>query len=473
MISIAAREVGVLVGWTRGGWPSWTRLRSPRALEPDWTRTLGSGLHADPRCAVTWWGAGAPVALHGDLDGVRLVRGPDEHGRGALRAHLPGTAPWAFVPASDGLHVVTHRADGVFAGTLGAEAFTEHEAPVSPRRDVVALALHRVDPGYLLVLGLERALEVQRLDDAFRPLAAVRHPLRAPLAGLASAAVPGTVALALHYRGRPGADAALLDRDGRMRERPHPVLDEALLDVSTHWDEHGFRVSGRREDGALRSRRLKAGYAPQTLMEGVDAPYAITHVYGQTLVATVQLDELTLRVREGDGLVRPATVRVRPDDLERTRRIEAARAIGARWERLRTRGGYRGDGGAMRWDPQTLESLFPATDSSRGLRVRFEVDPPRLVLVLGEPGMAAPDASWARLLAWVKHRLTPTGRARFAAALATLEQVIGAELPAGARLEPLGDAILLELPLDEPPSAETLDSWARELTRVRTPDAPR
>ena len=465
MIAIAAREVGVLVGWNLGSWAMWTRLQSPRALEPEWSRSLGTGLRAAPRCSVAWSGEGAPVAIHGDIDGVRVTRGPDEHGRGALRTHVAGGDPWTYDASGDSLVLAVRDGDGVRLSRLMGDAVETVEKLTSTRRDVVAMGLHRMDRGYVLVLGLERALEVLRLDADLRVQSRVRHSLRRGLAAFASAAVTGTLAVALQYTGEAGVNAALIGRDGAMRERPHPVLTEDVRDITVHWDEHGFRVCGRAADGALRSRRIDRAYASQTLAEGIEAPFALTHVYGKTLVATAEASQLTLRVREADGLVRPARIDATPDDSERMRRTEAARAIGARWERLRTRGGYRGDGSALRFDPVSLECVVPARRvEERSLRVRFAVEgPPRMTFVLGEPGQPAPRASWTKMVGWLRRRLSPVERARADDARITMGAIIGDVLPPGARLETLGDAILLELPIAELPSPETLDGWAREL----------
>lgn len=464
MIELALSSRGVLVGWAHGGWACWAHLKSHRALRPEWSHSLGSGLAARPVVEVGWHRA-TPVALHADRDHAELVVGPPGQGR---RVALPGRDPLAFASDGDAIVAMTTQPEGLgltrvpLAGEPGAWEL------VLPRRDLKNAWLHRFFNGFVLVAGLERALAVVTLAPDLSVRATVRTPLAAPLEALHCAEAGNGLALALTYEGGDRVDAARIDAAGTFRERPHPVLRGAHRSPRVHWDEHGFRISAQTERGALVSRRL--GGEPQTLMERIGAPFAIGHDYGDTVAATIEGHALSLQIRDAEHMVRPAAVDLTPTDAPSLEHARRTRALGERWARLRARGGYRGGDASMQWDPARLEAVFPAAGGAPegGLRFRFERrrGQPLLVITFGEPGEAAPEASWARLVGWVRKRFSSEAREAEARARALAAPIVGEALPEGARLQSLGEAVLLELPLEELPDAETLDGWVKAILRA-------
>lgn len=464
MIELALSSRGVLVGWVHGGWAAWARLQSHRALEPEWSRSLGSGLSAKPAVKVGWHRT-LPAALHADRDHSELVLG--EPGQGH-RFHLPGRDPIAFTSDGDAIVAATSTAEGL--GVVRVQPGREPEPwrLVLARRDLKSASLYRFFNGFVLVVGLEQALTVITLNPDLSVRDTVRTPLSAHLDTLHCAEAGNGLALALSYRGVNRVDAARIDAAGIFRERPHPVLRGAHECPRVHWDEHGFRISARTEDGALVSRRLDG--EPQALLESIAAPFAIGHNYGDTVAATIAGHALTLQIRDTDRMVRPAAVDLTPSDAAWVAHAERARVLGERWARLRARGGYRGTAASMQWDAARLEAAFPAEGGAPegGLRFRFELSRgrPRLVVTFGEPGHAAPDPSWTRLVRWVRQRFSADAREAEARARALVAPIVGDELPDGARLETLGDAVLLELPLETLPDAETLDGWVKAIQRA-------
>lgn len=463
MTELALSSRGVLVGWVHDGWSCWARLQSHRALEPEWSHSLGSGLAARPTVRVGWH-AGEPMALHSDRETSELVFGDPPTAR---RVTLPGRDPIAFASDGDGVVAVTSGAEG-----LGVVRARPGEEPgpwqvVLARRDLKSVSLHRFFTGFVLVVGLEHALAVVTLNPDLSVRDTIRTPLPKALEALHCAEAGNGLALVLSYEGVERVDAARIDATGRFRERPHPVLRGTHQSPRVHWDEHGFRVSGRSERGELVSRRLDG--EPQVLFETVSVPFAIGHDYGDTVAATTTGHTLSLQIRDGDHMVRPTTIDLTPSDAPELAHTEATRALGERWARLRTRGGYRGGSATMQWDPERLEAAFPAEGGAPegGLRFRFELREgrPRLVVTFGEPGEAAPEASWARLVGWVRRRVSAEAREAHERARALTAPIVGDALPDGARLEVLGEAILLELPLDELPDAETLDGWVKAILK--------
>ncbi len=464
MIELALSSRGVLVGWVHGGWSCWAQLQSHRALEPEWSRSLGSGLAARPAVKVGWH-RGQPIALHSDRESSELVLGAPS---AAERVALPGRDPIAFVSDGDGVVAVTTGPEGL--GVVRAQPGKE-PGPwqvVLARRDLKVASLHRFFNGFVLVVGLERALAVVTLDPDLSVRDTVRTPLPEALETLHCAEAGNGLALVLGYRGVEQVDAARIDATGRFRERPHPVLRGLHQSPRVHWDEHGFRVSGRNARGELVSRRLDG--EAQTLFESVGAPFAIGHDYGDTVAATISGHALSLQIRDEDHMVRPATIDLTPTDAPRLTHTEATRALGERWARLRARGGYRGGSASMQWDPERLEAAFPAEGGAPagGLRFRFELREgrPHLVVTFGEPGEAAPEASWARLVGWVRRRFSAEEREARERARELTAPIVGQELPEGARLEVLGEAVLLELPLDALPDPETLDGWVKAILKL-------
>ena len=402
-----------------------------------------------------------------EIDGVHLVRGEPGQRQSAL---LPGRDPIAFTSAAEALLVATTEAEGVRLIRVGGDLRAVPEPALAlTRRDVRDLALFRTWGGYVLVAGLESSFAVVTLDPSAQVLETVRHPLRAPLQSLRAAEAGGRIALALTYVEGDRIDGALLDRSGALREKPHTLLRGTLRDGRVHWDEHGFRVSARDGKGALHSRRMDHRES-QVLVEDVHLPFAIHHHYGQTFVAAYEADRLHLWMRGHDHLVHPGVIPLVSEDQPRLERIEQVRELGERWIRLRQRGGYRGEQEEMRWSPRELEGVFPPRpDAPRGLRIRFvsNEEGHRLVVVVGEPGEEPPDTHWARLVRWLGRRLSPAAREARERALATVRPIVGDELPEGAELTALGDAVLLELPLGELPSAERLEAWARAVLMPR------
>lgn len=461
MTELALGAAGVLVGWVHGGWSCWAHLESHRALAPTWSRSLGSGLAARPVVRVGWH-RGLPVALHADRDGSELVVGAPGEGS---RVALPGRDPIAFVSDGDDLVVATTSSEGL--GVCRVRPGTEPDTwlPVLARRDLHAASLHRFFNGFVLVAGLEQALAVITLDPQLRVLETVTHQLSAPLESLHGADAGNRLALALRLRGKGSVDAALLDAAGSLRERPHPVLRGPYQSPRVYWDTHGFRIAARNPEGTLFSRRLDGEAQP--LMEDVGAPFAIGHDYGHTVAASVVGHELALRVRDLEHMVRPATVDLTPSDAPMLAFMEQAREVGQQWTRLRMRGGYRGANVSMQWDPAHLEAAFPAEGGAPegGVRFRFELRAgrPRLVVTFGEPGEAAPAATWARLMGWLRNRFSDEAREAEARARSLVAPIVGDELPEDARLEALGEAVLLELPMDELPTPEILDGWLRAI----------
>lgn len=464
MTELALSAAGVLVGWVHGGWSCWARLDSHRALAPTWSHSLGSGLAARPGVRVGWHRA-RPVALHADRDDSELVLGPPWEAR---RVALPGRDPLAFTSDGSDVVVATTSAEGLGVCRVGPEEPGPWR-PVLDRRDLRAASLHRFFNGFVLVAGLEQALAVVTLDPRLEVRETVTHPLAAPLEALHAAEAGNRLALALRLRGTDRIDAAMLDAAGSLRERPHPALRGRHESPRVYWDEHGFRVAARRRNGTLVSRRLDGELQP--LMEDVPGPFGIDHDYGHTVVASAVGHSLGLWVRDREHMVRPATIDLTPSDAPQLAFVEHIRALGQRWTRLRERGGYRGAATTMQWDPANLEATFPAEGGvpEGGLRFRFELRRGRALLVVtfGEPGEAAPAASWTRLVRWVRERFSDEARAAGERARALVRPIVGDELPEDARLETLGEAVLLELPLAETPSPEDLDAWVRAiLTRA-------
>ena len=464
MIDLALGSGGLLIGWVHDGWSCWARLLSHRALEPEWSRSLGSGLAARPAVKVGWH-RGQPLVLHADREHSELLYGPPGS---TQRTVLPGRAPIAFTSDGDAIVVATRTSEGLGLSRVRPGAAPSPWQRVLARHDLKSVWLQRFFDGFVLVAGLEASLAVSTLDPALNVRKTVRTPLPRPLLALHGADAGNTLALALTYHGVGHVDAAQIDAAGTFRQRPHPALRGAHRSPRVHWDVHGFRVSGRNERGALVSRRLDG--SPQTLFESVGTPFAIGHIHGDTITASMHGHALMLQVRDAAHLVRTATVDLTPADAPRLAHARAARTLGERWTRLQSPGGYRGGSASMRWDPARLEAAFPAEGGAPagGLRFRFELSKagPRLVVTFGEPGEAAPSASWARLVAWIRDRLSGDRREALERARALVAPIVGDTLPEGARLRVLGEAVLLELPLDALPDAETLDGWAKAILRA-------
>ena len=462
---VALRGHGLLVAWAGRWGPAVALLDTPRALAPRWSTYLGSDRAL--ACPTPRWVGGRPVVAWVDPVGAWVwTEGQDARCvlRGATAASVDGRGDrlWVAAAGAEGLVLSRRRL---------VDLEEEAREVVHERADVRALALAELRTGPLVAYGLADPLlgVAAGTGEAIRD---VRHALERPVRDL-DARAAGTRAVLALADGSAALRAAVVDGEGRMRERAHVVLRGSgpFVEPTAYWADDAFAVAGRDAGaGALRAVRLDG--RPHAGFEDVGAPAGWAYGQGSVLLATLRSrpgeggvrDRLALRKQGVDGAGALAhEVVCTPADEAHRRRVVEARDCFERLRDLLAGVGYRDARGAAGIDPRALEGRFRGAE--REVAVRLEVregEPCRLTLATGDGSGAPPASSLLRLARWVRLRLSPAARREEAAREAWARGLVGEEVPlAAVRRDARGAH--LELRPAEPPAARELLEWLRAL----------
>lgn len=403
---------GVLVGWKSPLGAAWAQFSSPLALKPTDCRLLGSfGRSA----RVAWWGD-RPVALTRGEATPRALEVPEAR---ILEVAGGGDLWTAWV--SD--RVMLRK------GSEGAK-------DVAPAGTLKALRVVPLSGGALVVGFGEGSLRVIRSGPTS---VAYQHPIEAPIRAIDACRAGGRAVVA--FEDQRGVHLAVLDAQGRMRERPYLLADYAR-DPAVLWVESTFALATRDDDGV--SVRL-GGDAPVLHWPSVSGPFALARWRQRIVLVQVALDGDGARVRfrmaKPDGSERDEhEVDCAPQEAGLRRRQLAVRELLLALPTMLRTSGYRG-AALPNVGPSGCDAEYVDGGTTIHIRAHLsEKGPIRLALSLGAPPRPYEPSLWSRFRrpevppAIVEHLSEGEEVVRFEEEGGVWLDVKVAELPAPARL---------------------------------------
>ncbi len=473
--SIILDRHGFAVGWHGPLGPAVAFFETWSRAEPLFARALGTPGADLPVVPVLW-----------TLDERLIAFWCEERGAFSAALARDGSAGEAVCVAEGARAIALAPGDRTAtlfcadeAGIVRVDVNEEGEPTGAPRRCVsvrrsgAVLAAARLHDEALLAYVHRGAASFGVVATRGDEHVHVKHSSSRPFASVDVAAFGTRAALVLESGGE--LSLGLVAIDGKMIERPHPVLErhpETLTAPRVVHREDSWAVLARElgPERVIVTSKGESFTLPRTA-----GPFAATfwaqHYYALEVDPDDEGAELRLWRcgRAGEGQQR-RVVRVVPSDAAARRtQLRGRRVLSALGARLTQRDGYR-DNAAR---PAIGEGGCSLAFADEVGRVSLSLSPLegairlRVVSTLGEEDLTLPEppSSLVRLARWVKERVSPAARE-----VAERERAWGRELAALltgtlSRLERAGATLVLELKLAAIPAAEQLDPWLRRLRR--------
>lgn len=428
-------------------------MDSPLSLSAN-SGYLGTGEGPEVAPAVVRVGNGFAVA-YVDSRGVSLATPSN------AALIFDGATQVAACRLAEQVVVATFDGDGVRA-RIGEKTVT-----LSQRPDAHALRVAACGTNLLALFLVADGLVVVRYDPRTDGLKEVTHRLREEPRELDLASTASRVAVAVGY-GSDHVDLAVLNVDGVAGVRVHPVLrgGEILTHPRVSWVRTGFVVSAW-EPSTMQARMARDGQELDPFVE-VESPFEI-QAFGDTLYCVEVLQSvgeaaLRLHVRGPELNTRRTPVPIEPAARKVRQRQRRGRDFMRVLAAKQVAHGYRGSvAGAVDVDAMSGELYGQAQPITYSIVTKERV---HLTVNIGELGEEESTSMW-RLATWVRHRWSPSSRARAAADLAWATAVTNQEVLAVDRSPGM---LRVQLNMDTYPDPDAFMEWLRELGRGPSPE---
>lgn len=473
---------GLIVAWSSPIGPAVARFETWAREAPVFARTLGHPGLDRPVTPLVWRAAGHLVVIWCEEEGALAATVSMDGVRASKPVRIvPGARAIAIAPGEERATLFAADEAGIARVELDVQG-TPLAAPrrcVAARRAGAVLAAARLRDEAVLVFVHrgEASLGVvaTRGDDEV----VVRHPLGAPCDDVSLDAAGGRAGVALELGGTIAI--AVLGVDGRLLERPRPVLERAGMTLGSPrmlWTEDRWTLLAHdRGADRLIARPLGErgaeddGFTLPRCQGAFAAAYWAQGVFALELTPQGEGGELRLWrcARDGAAPQQRVTDLVLEDASPRLARLAAREALSSLSSRM-IRSSYRDaparlelarDGASLTVLDEEGRLTVGLSPEDAGVRLR-------VASALGDdPRLPEAPSSVVRLARWIKQRLSADARAE-----ALRERAFGEERASELggtviRLERAGAVLVLELALAALPDAEVLEPWLRALRRAQ------